>query len=480
MARRRQAVHILARFHGSVVEDHVVAAQGRRLRIGHEVLNGLPHRPGSSDYGRLVWQGPARCLFVDEVGETTLLSDEPTRLVEGAVELEIRLVPQFMHARSIFTGDFMMVATVAVMMMVAWVFVQLLDGMSGGGEAAYHPEPTPELIARLLEEDYDGEDEGFLYEEQARPDSEFQIDSFFLPAGDDGPTHTVGGAEDVADERSFETEGDEEETSFQPLEESPPELASVDDETPQAPIPDVQDDQELEERQASSDSAETRKGFGLKDHDGALDKRDDFRVRYEIRTARALLEIDPDDPWALQHLAYYQFLSEDLDGAEATYGRYIDHYPESAAGYNNIALVFKRRGDYAQEEAYYQQALNLDPEDTFVKNNLAVNLAHQGRYDEALELMDELERLTPGDPYADLHRAKIHSAMGNADKALFFLEKAVVGVAVLDTLHTIEFRQDIRLDPAFDLLRDDQRFEELLVTYYGEHNGRQMAGGAGG
>ena len=118
MARRRQAVHILARFHGSVVEDHVVPAQGRRLRIGHEVLNGLPHRPGSSDYGRLVWQGPQRCLFIDEVGEATPLSDEPTRLVEGAVELEIRLVPQFMHARSVFTGDFMMVATVAAMMMV--------------------------------------------------------------------------------------------------------------------------------------------------------------------------------------------------------------------------------------------------------------------------------------------------------------------------------------------------------------------------
>ena len=478
MARGRQAVHILARFHGSVVEDHVVPAKGHRLRIGHEVMNGLPIHPGCSDYGSLRWQGPSRCLYVNELGEERPLDGEAFRVREGAVELELRLVPQFMHSRSIFTGDFMMVATVGAMMLVAWLFVQLLDAANAGGDGAFHPEPTPELIARLLEEDYDGAREGFLYEEQARPDSEFTVDSYYLPEGDKGPTDTLGGSEDVADEKSFETEGEDDKKTFQPLDETPPELASVEDESPRPPIPDVQDEKELEESEASSESAETREGWGLKDHNGAAQK-DDFRIRYEIRTARALLEIDPDDPWALQHMAYYQYLAEDLDDAQGTYERYIEKYPESAAGYNNLALVHKRKGEYGVEEGYYRLALAYEPGDTHAMNNLAVNLAHQSRYPEALALMDELERLTPNDPYSDLHRAKIHSAMGSKDKALFFLEKAIEGVALLDTLHTIEFRQDIRVDPAFDPLREEPRFQEILVHYYGDH-GLKMAEGSSG
>jgi len=37
----------------------------------------------------------------------------------------------------------------------------------------------------------------------------------------------------------------------------------------------------------------------------------------------------------------------------------------------------------------------------------------------------------------------------------------------LDTLHHIEFRQDIRVDPSFRRLRQTQRFHALLVRYYG-------------
>lgn len=488
MPRGRQAIHILARFHGSVVEDHVVPAQGRRLRIGHEVLGALPPRPGSPDYGRLLWQGPQRCLYIDEVGERHELSEEPLHLGEGAVRLELRLVPQFLHARTI-GGDFIMVATVGAMVLVAWLFIKLLPD-PGANSAAFAPEPTPELIARLLEEDYAGEKEGFLYEQQERPDSPAVIDSFYLPAGDKGPLDSIGGAEQVADEKTLEQDAEEAEERMQPLPPSPPRLVADSADAKTRELPEIegveepeQDGMELlgepDEVAHAAESADTKKGWGFKDHDGAVDQRDDFSIRYEIRLAKALLEIDPDDPWALQQMAYYQYLAEDLDAAEQTYERYIELYPESPAGYNNLALVYKRRGQYEVEEGYYRLALAYEPGDASALNNLAVNLAHQQRYDEALRIMDRLTVLTPEDPYSDLHRAKIHSAMGSNDKALFFLEKALEGVARLDTLHTIEFRQDIRVDPAFDPLREEPRFEEILVHYYGEH-GREIAGGPHG
>ena len=38
----------------------------------------------------------------------------------------------------------------------------------------------------------------------------------------------------------------------------------------------------------------------------------------------------------------------------------------------------------------------------------------------------------------------------------------------LDTLHHIEFRQDIRLDPSFAKLRETRRFRAILLKYYGD------------
>jgi tetratricopeptide (TPR) repeat protein len=187
-----------------------------------------------------------------------------------------------------------------------------------------------------------------------------------------------------------------------------------------------------------------------------------------LQVSKERLKIDPNDTTALSVLSYYQYLAEDYDGAIATYERYIALLPEDAAGYNNKALVYKRRGQYAEEESLYRIALALDPDDETALNNLAVNLSHQKRFEEALAIMRHLEVIDPGDPYADLHRSKIYAEMGNDAQALAYLEKALLGMKDLDTLHHIEFRQDIRIDPSFEHLRGTRTFRDLLVRFYGK------------
>lgn len=165
-----------------------------------------------------------------------------------------------------------------------------------------------------------------------------------------------------------------------------------------------------------------------------------------------------------------------MELSQAMYQKYVGLFPEDPAGYNNLALTYKRLGEYDQEESLYREALELDPLDDHVLNNLAVNLAHQGRTEEALEIMDKLQVLTPDDPYADLHRAKIFATMGKRDKAYKYLKKALEGVSGLDTLHHIEFRQDIRIDPAFRTLRHESKFQDLIQKFYGA-DARQILDG---
>jgi len=181
-----------------------------------------------------------------------------------------------------------------------------------------------------------------------------------------------------------------------------------------------------------------------------------------------LMKIDPDDPYAILTVAYYSYLSENYEMCRDLYHRYITLYPDDAAGWNNLALTYKRTGEYAEEERLYRRSIALDPENSNTKNNLAVNLAHQGRYREAEEMMASLRPSPKERPYAELHRAKIAAEQGKERKAYRHLKRALAEIEVMDTFHHIEFRQDIRLDPSLSALRELRRTRRLLESIYGD------------
>jgi len=356
-------------------------------------------------------------------------------------------------------------------------FHYCLPDQSEGGDERGGP-LTAEYLHRLLAKDYDGFEDGALQMKE-RPEAEKKAERAYLPAGNKGPVdEAMGGAAETSREpvRSPDSEDlevpdpktEEEQPLYakdvgEPMEEPPPDPQEADDGTVDADLP------EPTEEARDELPSEEEEGWGIQDW---YDEQDAIMERVEIEYMMAVadrrLKIDPDDPQALSILSYYQYLAEDFDDAIETYDRYIELNPDDAAGYNNKALVYKRRGEYEKEEALYRVALSLEPDDVTAINNLAVNLAHQGRHDEALSWMEQLEQLDPDDPYADLHRAKIYAEIGDDDKALHFLDKALRGMEALDTLHHIEFRQDIRVDPSFESLRRSARFRGILVKYYGK------------
>ena len=352
------------------------------------------------------------------------------------------------------------------------------------------PEPTPEYIARLLQRDLDGADEGM----EERVDRLEQVEgnqSFYMPSGNQGPTTRAGGgahagdavqrreAEEVEDDPPLADAAQPDEDEALEGEVQPPERTEDEAQPVERDLLGEAARDELEPAESAEPTPMERfVGWGFRDWLEVRDARPEAerQIARHLELMRHRLRIDPNDPGALNVLGYYAYLSENADLSRETYARYVELYPEDALGYNNLALTYKRTGDYDKEEALYRKALAMDPLDHHVLNNLAVNLAHQGRYDEALSVMEQLEELTPGDPYADLHRAKIYASMGKRNKALRHLEVALDNVAELDTLHHIEFRQDLRLDPAFAPLRSQARFRRILERHYGSEAEHLLAG----
>jgi tetratricopeptide (TPR) repeat protein len=338
-------------------------------------------------------------------------------------------------------------------------------------------EPTPELIARLLQRDLDGEESGRTQRAE-RPGANKQAPSFYLPAGHEGSWEQAGGGADIGQEVQRGGESEAELAQAEPassgaeaIELNTEDLAQAPDAPPQATPQVVELELEAEpEGPALARPIERFIGWGFKDwfevEDGRGDQEE--QIARIMESTRVKLKIDPDDPQAIQTAAYYSYLSENQELTSALHERYIELYPWDPSGYNNLALSHKRTGEYEEEEALYRIALKLDPSDPHALNNLAVNLAHQGRFDEALRLMASVEELTPDDPYADLHRAKIFAAMGKKRKSYSMLKKALANVDKLDTLHHIEFRQDIRVDPVFDKYRSKWGFKRIIRKKYGD------------
>jgi tetratricopeptide (TPR) repeat protein len=407
----------------------------------------------------------------------------------GPIRTEFTRIPQYRLARSPMLGEGDLIFAVGILAMSVFALqVDFLMQFMAVSAPTTEIQPSAQLIARLLAEDYSGDRHGHLDSDTGMT-AEKKAPSFYLPVGNRGPLDHVGGATETAFHpvRAPHSEVVESTAAHQPLPRDAEQFA-MEAPSPVPVIPGILEPQDLQGEDGIADSseaaavvpAELEEGWGFQDWMEVSEERIDPAFRAEIEKARLRLQINPDDSWALQQLGYYQYLADDHERCLVTYRRFLDLYPDSAAGHNNLALVYKRLGEYEIEEVFYLRALALEPGDTHAMNNLAVNLAHQERFDEALAIMDQLQELTPMDPYANLHRAKIYAAKGEEDEALYFLKLALQSVSRLDTLHHIEFRQDIRVDPAFDGLREQRQFTRLLSRYYGSDAEALLRGGASG
>jgi TolB-like protein/DNA-binding winged helix-turn-helix (wHTH) protein/Flp pilus assembly protein TadD len=126
--------------------------------------------------------------------------------------------------------------------------------------------------------------------------------------------------------------------------------------------------------------------------------------------------------------------------------------PHFAVGHYERGQALAQKHMYDEAIAEFQTAIELGGPSGAFQSNLGYAYAVSGRKEEAQEIIDNLESRRAQNQSIDADIALIYAGLGNADEAIIRLNKAYYG----------RFKASILLRPAFDLLRSDDRFQDLL------------------
>ena len=126
--------------------------------------------------------------------------------------------------------------------------------------------------------------------------------------------------------------------------------------------------------------------------------------------------------------------------------------PNFAIGHYELGQAFAQKHMHNEAIAEFQRAIELSGHSGAFDSNLAYVYAASGRKEEAMKIAKDLEARHDQSPSVDADIALIYVGLGDQDQAMIRLNKA----------YEARFKASILLRPAFDPLRSDARFQDLL------------------
>lgn len=180
------------------------------------------------------------------------------------------------------------------------------------------------------------------------------------------------------------------------------------------------------------------------------------RLEESVAAGKKAVEIDPEAHFARCDLAWAYYFAGQYEEARREIGKTIGLHGDECAHHANLDILVSLEERSRSPEMLDNLISNLEnrrkrfPEDNVtVPSTLGYLYALAGRKQEALEIADTLEA------QGHLVTTPIHMALGNRQKTLDLLEKAI-DQRQFYILYTI------KVTPTLDPIRDDPRFQELL------------------
>ena len=126
--------------------------------------------------------------------------------------------------------------------------------------------------------------------------------------------------------------------------------------------------------------------------------------------------------------------------------------PNFAIGHYELGQAFEQKNMHDEAVAEFQKAIEISGHSAAFDSNLAHAYAALGRKEEAIKIAQDLEVHPDQNPSAEANIALIYLGLGDQDQAMIWLNRG----------YEARFNPSILLRPAFDPLRSDARFKELL------------------
>jgi TolB-like protein/tetratricopeptide (TPR) repeat protein len=219
---------------------------------------------------------------------------------------------------------------------------------------------------------------------------------------------------------------------------------------------------------------------------GRFDEAAEF---YQMYVNRA-----DNDASALSNLGAAYYLAGEFRQAAEAWEEAIKIRPGRSV-YSNTGTMYFYLGDYAQAADHYAMAANFEPNDYIVWGNLAdayyfgetFKQVAEVTYKRALELAERQLGVNPNDAEAMSFIAYYNSRLGNRDEALeldalarekapdamyVYYNSALIhakigdpgtALSALERAVELDYQRDLLpLDPAFEGLRDEERFKRLI------------------
>ena len=178
------------------------------------------------------------------------------------------------------------------------------------------------------------------------------------------------------------------------------------------------------------------------------------RLEESLREMARARELDPLSPIVNAETAWVLALLRRGDEALAHIDELVRADPSFAHAHVIRGLVLQSIGDHRSAIAAHRTALEIGGHYAFSFSALIYAHAAAGERDEALRLLQSLEERARREHVPAFAFALAHTGLGELEQAFVWLER---GVADRDELLAENF-----LDPLFDPLRGDARYESVL------------------
>ena len=162
----------------------------------------------------------------------------------------------------------------------------------------------------------------------------------------------------------------------------------------------------------------------------ARDKSGDFTA--SLKCYEAALQLLPDHLEVANDLGRLAYRMGMKPIAEQLFTRYLERYPDSVDGANNLACAVRDQNRYAEAIAILRPVIAANQDNGLLWNTLGTVLSEQGDFASAVTFFDEALRCDPKLFRAQYNRGNAKLPLGDIDSALADCEAALTKVQAAD------------------------------------------------